>query len=255
MQQNDTASIVYGVPREFYCEHSVSKSRVLAVIHTPSYHSTVQAVLTCKDRVMAELAAHTLSEVAQAGRGPHVNAVIVRLAEQLPAAPAASLAQAVQRADENSWPLDADQLVRWSELRAEFGFEQRPDMAATPALRDEHEHTPGGARLEDLTGDVIRMVSLLEVHVHDRQRLLKAASAAGLIPDPNEDDDVHVLDAVMYLADSGRVPPGAASIENATNGEYLSAAAGDEIAEWSDVPVTVDFGIGWRVSSARRRES
>lgn len=195
-----------------------------------------------------------MTAIANTGRGPHIDAVIERILEQLPDAPASSFAHPVEWAEASAWPLDPERLFKWEALRSEFDSDDESSRTSLPEFQDQRELAPASAHLADFNGDVVRILSLLEVHVHDRKRLLAAAGAEGYPADPAEGEDAHVLDAIMLLADAGRTPPGTSSLENASDGSFLSAKLGDEIAEWSEVPVTADFGIGWRVSRARRGE-
>lgn len=57
MVQQDKSTSIFGVAREFHCEHMASKSRVYAIVHTAMYYPSVEAVLTCTDRTVAQLTA------------------------------------------------------------------------------------------------------------------------------------------------------------------------------------------------------
>ena len=49
-----TASMVSAVPRDFFCEHASSKSRVLVLLAHPEGPPCAQAVFTCRDAHLAQ---------------------------------------------------------------------------------------------------------------------------------------------------------------------------------------------------------
>ena len=68
--------------------------------------------------------------------------------------------------------------------------------------------------------------------------------------DLGEADPDDVTGAVMHLADAGIDVPGADWVTEASSGELLSAAHGDEVADWSRTALVADFGTGWRLDQA-----
>jgi hypothetical protein len=77
-------------PQEFFCEHSPSKSRVLALLRSLDGPGRLRAVLTSTDHVLAERAARVLTAIAASGNGSEIDAEAERVLAELPAAPAAS---------------------------------------------------------------------------------------------------------------------------------------------------------------------
>lgn len=233
-------------PREFLCEHTSSKSRVLAVLKSSDCPSTLKAVLTSTDPVLAERAAQVLTAVVGSGGGIAVDAEAERLLAELPAAPAASFRAVLARLRAAEWSA-GEQRVRWDQLRI---------SADTPALEqlDESSRTPASARLAQLSGKVFRVTQLVECHVHDTDRLLKAAAADGWSPlqadDPEAGPDDDLLDAVMYFTCDRKAPPGADFVSLESIGELLSAANGDEVVDWQKTPITTEFNTGSRLREA-----
>ncbi|GGQ33275.1 hypothetical protein [Streptosporangium pseudovulgare] len=137
-----------------------------------------------------------------------------------------------------------------------------PELAATwEALRrgrgdsaglggDLESRTPGDARLDAFPGPVVRTISLLEVHVHDPARLLAAATAMGWRPfdaeDLDEDDSQDVVGAVMHFVNGPEFLPGADRLTDVMQARLLRVDRGDEVSEWSAVPVTARFDTGTR---------
>lgn len=231
-------------PRDFLCEHTSTKSRVLAVLPSPSGANTLKAVLTCTDPVLAQRAASILSTVALTGGGPTVNADAESIAESLPAAPAASFREAYRHIQDRDWPTVVSSTASWHAVQSE----DNPDHI--PSFQDEKERTPSDAKLNQLPGKVFRLIQFLEYHVHDVNRLLTAAAAEGWSPVSDEQDSGQwddLLDALMHMADIRHEVPGADIISQESSGEPLVAAEGAELAGWQHEPVIVEFGGGWRL--------
>ncbi|MBO0804917.1 MAG: hypothetical protein J2P25_17815 [Nocardiopsaceae bacterium] len=232
---------VLPVPRDFLCEHTSTKSRVFAVLASPGVPDTLKAVLTCTDPVLAQRAASTLAALAHTGGGDAVNAEAEEVAAALPAAPAASFREGCRQLQSLEWPETDAGPTHWDQ----FWPTDEDDLI--PALRDEEKRTPSGARLGQLAGKVFRVFQFLEYHVHDEGRLLAAAAAGGWPPDDEHyqpGSSVLPLDAVMHMAGSNHEIPGADIICQESSGEELTAAKGDELADWLREPVTVKFGGG-----------
>lgn len=238
MQNRSTA-----YPRAFHCEHIPSKSRIHALVHHTGGPATLTAVLTINDPDLAEQAARVLNQALDASPGAVLRDEIEQVTAQLPAAPRASLTQALTYLDSGTWP--TPQTPPWPALD-----EADEEREVPRRLVDELTRTPHLARLAQHPGPVVRVGRLLEVHVHDPARTLQAAMACGWKPEQDEDLDEHdqLLDAVMWLADENQSIPGADIITDASNGECLTPGQ-DEVADWSDQPVTFDFGRGYLLNS------
>jgi hypothetical protein len=237
-------SSLVAVPRNSFCEHALSKSRVLVLLSRAGRRESVQAVLTCADPDVAEEVAVLLRSMIGGGRGPAVQAEADRLAGLLPDAVAASLRQAVEWVYAGGWPVPE---------HAHRIVVPPPDESLLTSVVDESRRTPSEARLADLSGPVVRVVRLVELHVHDPERLRTAAMAAGWPPaeeDENDDDPRDVLGAAMALTDELPAVPGADVVNEESIGEVLVASRGDELAEWSTDSVIANFGTGWRARRA-----
>lgn len=253
MSATTSGPIRYGVARNFFCEHSTAKSRVLALVALDGNES-LRAVLTCGDRLLAERTANLLSQAANGGSGDWMTAEVERVAAELPDAPAASLRQALQHINDDAWPIDDPQpLPTYDDVHNAYGYELTDDQPVTPWQRDSVTRTPSDARLEDLAGPVFRVINMWELHVYDPNRLFKAAKLSGWAPlgedqngEPADEMD-DLLDAAMALAGLDADVPGADIVTEAGHGEHLEAARGDQVSDWSEEPVTVSFGTGWRL--------
>jgi hypothetical protein len=232
------------VAREFFCEHTASKSRVFALVHQPDRIATLTAVLTCTAPEVAQDAAAVLGAAADNGPGPAIQAEIERLAALLPAAPAASFRQAVDQALTGSWPTSPT-------APTYPDHDGDDDDAVSPLVADSMTRTSSEMRLAGLSGPVVQIVRLQELHVHDVDRLLRAATADDWTPDDEDDrdpdDPQDVLNAAMWLADHSSVIPGTDTVTEAAQGSLLLADRGDEVSDWSSRPVKITFGTGWRL--------
>lgn len=87
---------------------------------------------------------------------------------------------------------------------------------------------------------------MVELHVHNGDRLRAAAIATGWSPgDPDElpdDDPQDLTGAVMCLTDDLSTVPGADLIALESTGDLLGVDWGDELADWSSEPVEAQFG-------------
>jgi hypothetical protein len=213
-------------------------------------NESLRAVLTCTDRLLAESAAALLSQATDGGPGPNMNSEAERIAAELPGAPAASFRQALQYAYDGAWPIDDhDALPTYDQVHASYGYDLTDDQAVTAWSRDSATRTPSDARLTDLTGPVLRVVTMLELHVYDPKRLLAAARLTGWTPPSDEDDadeQDDILDAAMVLAGDESTIPGVDIVTEAGHGQHLVSGRGDEISDWSEQPIEVSFGTGWR---------
>ncbi len=230
---------VTAVPRAFFCEHSASASRVLVLLAREGHHDSLQTVLTCHDADLAQRIAVALGQAAVGGRGPAVAAELERLADQAPAEVASVVRRATDLVFSGRWPVAEYAHRRLSPQESGNGA---PPAGTVDALA----RTPASARLADLSGTVVRIVQMLELHVHDADRLRAAAAAAGWQPAGPDQSGEDVVSAAMTLADATFLIPGADLISMESSGEVLRTAAGDELADWSVEPVLVEFG-GWRV--------
>ncbi|AZP14774.1 hypothetical protein EJC51_47075 [Streptomyces aquilus] len=241
------------LPRDFFCEHSASKSRVLVLLAHPDGPSSLQAVMTCKDALVAQHAALLLSLAARNGilTAPQQNTA-GKLLTVLPDAPAASFRQALDQARAGVWPAGSPGFT-WP---SDDPFDWVQESGTEEALPVSAIRTPRDARLADLPGPVIRVVQLREFHVYDQAKALTAAAASGWEPAPQEEltqEDPHDLTgAVMFAAETTGDLPGADCLNDTQEGQLLLSAQGDEVADWSAEPVRVDFGSGWRLHRTNR---
>ncbi|MET8626309.1 hypothetical protein ABZW30_21570 [Kitasatospora sp. NPDC004669] len=246
-------------PRDFLCEHTPSKSRVLALLAHDDGPDSLQAVLTCRDPELAHRAAELLRRTMSRAAGVLPADSVDGLCVQLPDAPASSLRQAVAHVLAGTWPAATGTLITWPEGSAHEDPGQDDD-ADSEGSGDNDEATESGgpargeARLRDLPGQVVRIATLREFHVHDRQALLDAAGEQGWEPMPADqldDDDPHdVVGAVMWLADPPVDVDGADSLTECSQASLLRRDKGHEVASWSAEPVVADFGPGWRAARA-----
>lgn len=233
-------------PRAFHCEHTPSKSRIHALVHHTGGPATLTAVLTLNDPELAEQAARVLNQALDASPGPVLREAIEQVTRRLPAAPRASLTQALAHLGSGTWPVP--QTPPWPAL------DEADEQREVPRrLADQFARTPNLARLAQHPGPVMRIGRLLESHVHDPARTLQAAIASGWQPEQDEDLDDQLLDAVMWLTDEVATIPGADIITDASNGQSLSSGS-DEVADWSEQPVTFDFGRGYLLTSSHTED-
>lgn len=235
---NDTAA---AYPCGFYCEHTPSKSRVYALISHAGGPSALCAVLTVNDPDLAERICRALEGALNAVPGPVLRDEIEQIRQLLPAAPAASLAQTLGQLAARAWPSPVTPL--WPDIDGQDEARDIPHR-----LADGFARTPHAARLAQHPGPVVRIGHLIEVHVHDAERLLLAADAAGLSSggggEAGDDVEDRLLDAVMYLADRLGPIPGTDQITMDSIG-YQLTPGDDEVADWSGEPVQFDFGSGY----------
>ncbi|MFB8170325.1 hypothetical protein [Kitasatospora purpeofusca] len=247
-------------PRDFLCEHTPSKSRVLVLLAHDDGPDSLQAVLTCRDPELAHRAAELLRRTL---RGPADHAVesVDGLCGGLPDAPASSLRQAATHARSGTWPTAAGTLIAWPAGSVPEDPDQEDDgdsrgSGANGVVPHSGAPSPRESRLRDLAGQVVRVASLREFHVHDRQALLDAAGEQGWEPAPADelgDDDPHdVVGAVMWFADAPIDVDGADTVTERGQASLLRRSKGHEIAAWGAEPVVVDFGPGWRAAPAER---
>lgn len=130
------------VPLQFLCEHSPAKSRVFAILQSSNGPSTLRAVLTCHDPVLAQRAADVLTALARGASGEVVTALAKEIESVLPAAPAASFREALSRLRDQSWPEAHASPVRWEHLlvieRENTRQSAAPDFAALFQVRTCH---------------------------------------------------------------------------------------------------------------------
>lgn len=247
-----TPSLVSAVPRDFFCEHASSKSRVLALLAHPNGPSCLQAVFTCRDAYLAQRAAALLSlAAANTALTRQQQATAHMIIQALPDAPAASFRHALEHARSGTWPSSSPTLFSWP-ADDPLNWAKATDTAET--LPVSATRTPVDARLADLPGPVVRVVQLREFHVYDQAKVLAAATADGWSALPDEElgkNDPHdLVGAVMHGAQTTGELPGMDCLTDAQEGQLLLASHGDEVADWSAEPVRVSFGTGWRLRQA-----
>jgi hypothetical protein len=232
-------SAVAAYPRGFYCEHTPSKTRVHALVRHDAGPDAVTAVLTLSEGETAEEVARILNQALDAVPGPVLSSEIDRVAGLLPTAARASFTEALTRLKSGTWPAPA--------LHGTWPTHNEDDEQAEIPRRliDEYRRRPSDGRLAQHPGPVVRIGRLLEFHVHDRARVQAAARAAGWVPEADEDldEDDHLLDAVIWLADEHPEVPGADTLTEASISHTLTIGK-DELADHSAAPVVFDFGCG-----------
>lgn len=234
------AEVSAGCPRGFYCEHTPSKARVYALVRHDAGPEVLSAVLTVEDKELAQRAARVLNEALDAVPGAVLHAEIEQVGELLPTAPRASFTQALGQLRSGTWPAPVLHGA-WPEL------DEKDESSESPRrLIDQFARTPQSARLAAHAGPVMRLGRLLELHVHDAPRVLTAACAMDWEPEDDEelDDDDHLLDAVMWMADEPVEIPDVDVVTEKGSAHQLPPSS-DEVADWSPKPITFNFGRGW----------
>jgi hypothetical protein len=188
---------------------------------------SLQAVLTCRERALAQRAADLLGQLLHEGSGKPLRPQLEKLAQALPDAPAASFNEAVARTVAGAWPVEADTLL----LRAEHP--ELPDIRDRELVAAE-TRTPEDARLADLFHPVVRVVRVTEFHVHDPERVMALAASDGWEPpflhEAGLDESEDLIDALMSLSDVMDTVPGADTISGECEGTMLDPGNGDELA-------------------------
>ncbi|MEV7775961.1 hypothetical protein [Kitasatospora sp. NPDC086791] len=239
------------VPRDFHCEHTPSKSRVLALLAHDNGPDSLQAVLTCRDPQLAHQAVELLRRILRRPAATQAAELVDGLCGQLPDAPASSLRRAAAYAGSGTWPATDGTHITWPKEAAV----EAPSRDEDTDNEDDGDEAPGPdgpapseVRLRDLSGHVVRITTLREFHVRDRQALLNAAGEQGWEPMPADQldggDPHDVVGAVMWLAEPPVHVDGTDSLTDHSQGSLLQRSNGDEVAAWSTEPVVADFGPG-----------
>ncbi|MBT2674239.1 hypothetical protein J7E95_26195 [Streptomyces sp. ISL-14] len=232
---------------DFLCEHSPSKSRVMALIGPYDGPRSLTGVLTCKDKHHAYQAVQLLRRALASRDAAAVAEDLQALAAALPHAPASSLRTAAAHAASGTWPAPAGTtFCPPDENSGEDEGTQRHQAATSP-----EPESPYGTRLKDLAGKVVRIAQLREFHITDEDALIRAAMDEDWQPLPaselDEDDPRDLIGAVMTLTESGGWITGADTLEDQSEAGLLRAEDGDELTDWSPVPVTPHFHHGRRL--------
>lgn len=231
---------------DFLCEHTSSKSRVMALLAHDNGPSSLNAVLTCKDPDHAFEAVGLLRRVLARRDVTAVDDELKALTAEMPDAPAGSLRQAVLQAASGTWPTQPGTLFVVPD----------PDPSEDETASDVPSGPVEHPRLKDLPGKVVRIAHLYEFHVTDEDALLLAAVDRGWEPLPaselGDDDPRDLIGAVMTLTEDPDVA-GTQTLEEQSSAELLSVEDGDELADWSAAPIVTRFTHGWRLRSRRTR--
>ncbi|MDQ1009291.1 hypothetical protein QFZ82_003776 [Streptomyces sp. V4I23] len=231
---------------DFLCEHSPSKSRVMALIGPYHGARSLTGVLTCKDN--AHQAVQLLRRALASRDTAAVAEDLHALTAALPDAPASSLRTATAHAASGTWPAPAG--TTFCPLDENLGEDEETQGDETAPSPE--SGTPHGARLKALPGKVVRITHLREFHITDENALIRAAMADGWEPLPaselDEDDPRDLIGAVMTLTESGGWITGTDTLEDQSEAGLLRPEDGDELTDWSPVPVTTHFHHGWRLS-------
>ncbi|MFE6620387.1 hypothetical protein [Streptomyces sp. NPDC057740] len=235
---------------DFLCEHSPSKSRVMALIGPYHGARSLTAVFTCKDKHHAHQAVQLLRRALASCDAGVVMEELDALATALPDAPAGSLRAATAHAASGAWPAPAG--ATFCPTDEGPGEDEDTQVDETPTAPG--SGTPDGARLKELPGKVVRVTHLREFHITDEDALIRAAIDDGWEPLPASelaaDDPRDLVGAVMALTESGSWITGADTLEDQSEAGLLRAEHGDELTDWSPVPVTAHFRHGWRLRRA-----
>lgn len=233
---------------DFLCEHTLSKSRVMALLAHDNGPSSLTAVLTCKDPDHAYEAVGILRRVLACRDVTAVEDELKALTAEMPDAPASSLRQAVGQAASGNWSADPSTLF--------VVPEPEQDSSENDSANGGVRGPAGHPKLQDLPGKVVRISHLYEFHVTDEDALLRAAVARGWEPLPaselGDDDPRDLIGAVMTLTEDPDVA-GTETLEEQSSAELLSPEDGDELADWSRRPIITRFTHGWRLREQRTR--
>ncbi|WP_202542032.1 hypothetical protein [Streptomyces sp. SID2563] len=231
---------------DFLCEHTPSKSRVMALLAHEDGPSSLTAVLTCKEPDHAYEAVGILRRVLARRDATTVEDELKALTAVMADAPASSLRQAVVQAASGTWRADPSVLFVVSE----------PDLTEDETANGARPGPVAHPKLKDLSGKVVRITHLHEFHITDEDALLRAAVDRGWEPLPaselGDDDPRDLIGAVMTLTEDPDVA-GTETLEDQSSAELLCPENGDELADWSTRPVIARFTHGWRLRERRAR--
>ncbi|MEU6071960.1 hypothetical protein ABZ864_47960 [Streptomyces sp. NPDC047082] len=229
------------VLRDFYCEHTPSKSRVLALVAHPDGPPCLKAVLTCRDAEQAQQMAEILRAALTCGSplAPELRAQADTLALELPDAVTASFREAIDSARTGSWLVEEQQLSWWPEEEAEAALNVWRVRVQDNNL----------ARLEP---PVVRRVAFAEYLVTDPVAFFNSAVSMGWQPSgpfgpESIGDPLHLMEATGLLAPPASDLPGAQVIGEGSSIRVLAPGCGDELADWSPDGFSAGFGPGWRI--------
>ncbi|MFI1205623.1 hypothetical protein ACH4VR_40415 [Streptomyces sp. NPDC020883] len=228
------------VLRDFYCEHTASKSRVLALVAHPDGPPSLKAVLTCRDAEQAQQAAEILRGVLGCGSpvAPELSTQVESVAREMSDAVAASFRQAIDFARTGGWLVVGDQLS-W-----------RPGKETEAALNSWRTRVEENT-LGRLRGPVIRQVTFTEYLVTDPVAFYNSATSmgwcpSGPFPGVGLGAPLHLMEATDFLAAPAPDLPGAQVLGTGSSIDVLDPEIGDELADWSPSGFSVRFGPGWR---------
>jgi hypothetical protein len=226
------------VLRDFFCEHTLSKSRVLALVAHPDGPPCLKAVLTCRDADHAQEVAEILRAVLACGSpvAPELRVQADTLTLELPDAVTASFREAIDAARTGSWPVEKQQLSWSREEAAQAAFD-------VWRLRAEENN------LARLVAPVVRRIAYAEYLVTDPVAFANSAVGMGMRPSGRrgpEDlgDPVLLMEATDWLVPMASDLPGAQVIGEGSTFKVLDLDRGDELADWSADGLCVEFGAG-----------
>ncbi|WP_411098888.1 hypothetical protein [Streptomyces sp. x-45] len=232
------------VLRDFYCEHTASKSRVMALVAHADGPPSLKAVLTCRDVDHAQQAAEILKGVLACGSpvAPEIMSQADALALELPDAVLASFREAIDAARTGGWLVEEDQLSWWPDE------ETRAALNAWRTRIDDNN-------LKRLEAPVIRRVHFTEYLLTDPVAFYNSATSMGWQPagpfaQHGLGDPLHLMQAAHSLTAPDLDLPGAQVISGGSTMKVLDSEQGDELADWSPEGFTADFGPGWRLEEA-----
>ncbi|RNG30452.1 hypothetical protein [Streptomyces botrytidirepellens] len=227
------------VLRDFYCEHTSTKSRVLALVAHADGPPSLKAVLTCRDVEHAQLAAEILRSVLACGAplAPELKTQADTLAMEMPDAVTASFREAIEAARTGGWLVEKEQLSYWPDEETQ---------AAVDRWRTRLEDN----NLSRLSAPVIRHVYFTEYQVTDTVAFFNSATSMGWQPAGpfplDLSDPLHAMEATIHLTAPSLDLPGAQVLSTGSSVRVLDPEQGDELADWSPEGFSADFGPGVR---------
>ncbi len=108
------------------------------------------------------------------------------------------------------------------------------------------------AVIAGLEHPVIRVIRLLELHVHDPGRLCAAAVMQGWnqtsVYERLEHDPQDLIGTALWLVGDEPYTPGADVVMQAAEERTLLTEESDKVSDWSSEPVTASSGTGRRLT-------
>lgn len=228
-------------PSAFYCEHESDTSRVFALVRHGDRMQVLVRVLDVEDTNLAHRVACALNALRLTHPGPALKEEVGDIERLLPEEQRAAYRTTAQQLIHRFWPAP-----RMSPRTIEEG-----PVDQFHSEDDELERSPDH-RLAGMPGPVVRIWRLTEMHVHDPNLMLHAASSTAdpTVRDEDEPDAERLVAAAGRLlgGDDDPAIPGADNILDVYDGSILDPQR-DELAAFREAaPPTLD--TGWRSAEA-----